>query len=112
MNKYIAAVLAMAVFTAALSIAFPRLAPLAVRIGLIALIIVAALWLYEYLTTRPPPLVSRVLELVKARGPLSARDIARELGAHYEKVEEALRYLTERGLLRRYRKDGEDYYDL
>ncbi len=112
MNKYAAAVLITAVFTAALSIAFPRLAPVAARAGLIALIIIAAFWIYEYLTTRPPPLASRVLELIKTRGPLSARDIARELGATYEKVEEALQYLTERGLLRRYKKDGEDYYDL
>jgi len=112
MNKYIAAVLVTAVFTAALSIAFPRLAPLAVRIGLIALIIVAALWLYEYITARPPPLAAKVLDLVRARGPISARDIVRELGADYGKVEEALSYLVERGLLRRFNKDGEDYYDL
>ena len=31
MNKYLAAVVAIAVFTAVLSIAFPRLAPIAVR---------------------------------------------------------------------------------
>ncbi len=112
MNKYLAAVLAIAAFTAVLSIAFPRLAPIAVRIGLIALIITAALWIYEYFATRPPPLASRVLELVRTRGPLSASDIVRELGAAQEEVEEALDYLVRKGLLRKYEKDGVTFFDL
>ena len=112
MNKYLAAVLAIAAFMAVLSIAFPRLAPIAVRVGLIALIITAALWIYEYFATRPPPLASRVLELVRARGPLSARDIIRELGAAREEVEEALDYLVKKGLLRKYEKEGVTFFDL
>jgi len=112
MNKYLAAVLAIAAFTAVLSIAFPRLAPIAVRIGLIALIITAALWIYEYFATRPPPLASRILELVRARGPLSAHDIIRELGTAREEVEEALDYLVKKGLLRKYEKDGTTFFDL
>jgi DNA-binding transcriptional ArsR family regulator len=112
MNKYLAAVLAITAFTAVLSIAFPRLAPIAVRVGLIALIITAALWIYEYFATRPPPLASRVLELVRTRGPLSASDIVRELGATREEVEEALDYLVKKGLLRKYEKDGVTFFDL
>jgi len=112
MNKYLAAVLAIAVFTAVLSIAFPRLAPIAVRIGLIALTITAALWIYEYFATRQPPLASRILELVRARGPLSAGDIIRELGAAQEEVEEALDYLVKKGLIRKFEKDGVTFYDL
>jgi uncharacterized membrane protein len=112
MNKYLAAVLAIAAFTAVLSIAFPRLAPIAVRVGLIALIITAALWIYEYFATRPPSLASRVLELVRTRGPLSAGDIVRELGAAREEVEEALDYLVKRGLLRKFEKDGVTFFDL
>jgi hypothetical protein len=112
MNKHLAAVLVIAAFTAVLSIAFPRLAPIAVRVGLIALIITAALWIYEYFATRPPPLASRILELVRTRGPLSARDIIRELGAAQEEVEEALDYLVRRGLLRKFEKDGATYFDL
>jgi hypothetical protein len=112
MNKYLAAVLAIAAFTAVLSIAFPRLAPIAVRVGLIALIITAALWIYEYFAARPPPLASRVLELVRTRGPLSTGDIVRELGAAREEVEEALDYLVKRGLLRKYEKDGTTFFDL
>jgi DNA-binding transcriptional ArsR family regulator len=112
MNKHLAAVLAIAAFTAVLSIAFPRLASLAVRIGLIALIITAALWIYEYFSNRPPLLASRILELVRTRGPLSARDIIRELGAAQEEVEEALDYLVKKGLLRKYEKDGTAFFDL
>jgi hypothetical protein len=112
MNKYLAAVLAIAAFTAVLSIAFPRLAPIAVRVGLIALVITAALWIYEYFATRPPPLASRVLELVRTRGPLSTGDIVRELGATREEVEEALDYLVKRGLLRKFEKDGVTFFDL
>jgi len=112
MNKHLAAVLVIAAFTAVLSIAFPRLAPIAVRVGLIALIITAALWIYEYFATRPPPLASRILELVRTRGPLSARDIIRELGAAQEEVEEALDYLVKKGLLRKFEKDGVTFFDL
>jgi hypothetical protein len=112
MNKYLAAVLAIAAFTAVLSIAFPRLAPIAVRVGLIALIITAALWIYEYFATRPPSLAPRILELVKTRGPLSTGDIIRELGAAREEVEEALDYLVKKGLLRKYEKDGTTFFDL
>jgi hypothetical protein len=112
MNKYLAAVLAIAAFTAVLSIAFPRLALIAVRVGLIALIIIATLWIYEYFAARPPPLASRVLELVRTRGPLSTGDIVRELGAAREEVEEALDYLVKRGLLRKYEKDGTTFFDL
>jgi DNA-binding transcriptional ArsR family regulator len=112
MNKYLAAVLVIAAFTAVLSIAFPRLAPIAVRVGLIALIITAALWIYEYFATRPPPLASRVLELVRTRGPLSTGDIVRALDAAREEVEEALDYLVKKGLLRKYEKDGTTFFDL
>jgi hypothetical protein len=112
MNKHLAAVLAIAAFTAVLSIAFPRLAPIAVRVGLIALIITAALWIYHYFATRPPPLAPRILELVRTRGPLSARDIIRELGATREEVEEALDYLVRKELLRKYEKDGVTFFDL
>ncbi len=112
MNKYLAAVLAIAAFTAVLSIAFPRLAPIAVRVGLIALIITAALWIYEYFANRPPPLASRILELVRTRGPLSTGDIIRELGAAQEEVEEALDHLVKKGLLRKYEKDGTTFFDL
>jgi hypothetical protein len=112
MNKYLAAVLVIAAFTAVLSIAFPRLAPIAVRVDLIALIITAALWIYEYFATRPPPLASRVLELVKTRGPLSTGDIIRELGAAREEVEEALDYLVRKGLLRKFEKEGVAFFDL
>jgi len=112
MNKHFTAVLVIAAFTAVVSIAFPRLAPIAVRVGLIALIITAALWIYEYFATRPPPLASRVLELVRTRGPLSASDIVRELGATREEVEEALDYLVRKGLLRKFEKDGVTFFDL
>ena len=112
MNKHLAAVLVIAAFTAVLSIAFPRLAPIAVRIGLIALIITAALWIYDYFSNRPPPLASRVLELVRTRGPLSASDIVRELGATREEVEEALDYLVRKGLLRKFEKEGVTFFDL
>jgi DNA-binding transcriptional ArsR family regulator len=112
MKKYLAAVLVIAAFTAVLSIAFPRLAPIAVRVGLIALIITAALWIYEYFATRPPPLAPRILELVRTRGPLSASDIVRELGATREEVEEALDYLVRKGLLRKFEKDGVTFFDL
>jgi hypothetical protein len=112
MNKHLAAVLAITAFTAVLSIAFPRLAPIAVRVGLIALIITAALWIYEYFSNRPPHLASRILELVKTRGPLSTGDIIRELGAAREEVEEALDYLVRRGLLRKFEKDGVAFFDL
>jgi DNA-binding transcriptional ArsR family regulator len=112
MNKYLAAVLAIAAFTAVLSIAFPRLAPIAVRVGLVALIITAALWIYEYFATRPPPLAPRILELVKTRGPLSTGDITRELGAAQEEVEEALDYLVKKRLVRKYEKDGVTFFDL
>ena len=112
MNKYLAAVLAIAAFTAVLSIASPRLAPIAVRVGLIALIITAALWIYEYFANRPPPLASRVLELVRSRGPLSTGDIVRELGAAREEVEEALDYLVKKGLIRKFEKDGTTFFDL
>ena len=112
MNKHFTAVLVIAAFTAVLSIAFPRLAPIAVRVGLIALIITAALWIYEYFATRPPPLAFRILELIKTRGPLSVRDIMRELGAAQEEVEEALDYLVKRGLLRKFEKDGVTFFDL
>jgi DNA-binding transcriptional ArsR family regulator len=112
MNKYLAAVLVIAAFTAVLSIAFPRLAPIAVRIGLIALIITAALWIYEYFSNRPPPLAPRILELVKTRGPISTGDITRELGAAQEEVEEALDYLVKKRLVRKYEKDGVTFFDL
>jgi len=112
MNRYLAAVLVIAAFTSVLSIAFPRLVPIAVRVGLIALIITAALWIYEYFATRPPPLAPRILELVKTRGPLSTGDITRELGAAQEEVEEALDYLVKKRLLRKYEKDGVTFFDL
>ena len=112
MNKHFTAVLVIAAFTAVVSIAFPRLAPIAVRVALIALIITAALRIYEYFATRPPPLASRVLELVRTRGPRSASDIVRELGATREEVEEALDYLVRKGLLRIFEKDGVTFFDL
>ena len=112
MIKYLAAVLAIAAFTAVLSIAFPRLAHIAVRVGLIALIITAALWIYKYFATRPPSLAPRILELVKTRGPISTGDITRELGAAQEEVEEALDYLVKKRLVRKYEKDGVTFFDL
>jgi len=46
--RYLEALLAVAVFVAVASLAFPRIAPLAARVGLIAAIVIAALWLYSY----------------------------------------------------------------
>ncbi|AAL62666.1 hypothetical protein [Pyrobaculum aerophilum] len=112
MNKYIAAALAVAVFIAVLSIAAPRLAPVLLRIGLAALLIIGAFWLYELLTSRPSPLAQRVLNIVKAKGPVTLRELALETGAGYEEVASAVDYLVERGLLRKFKKNGEEYYDL
>ncbi|ABP51743.1 hypothetical protein [Pyrobaculum arsenaticum] len=112
MNKYLAAALAVAVFSASLSILAPRLAPIVLRIGVVALLVVGALWFYEYLTARPPPLARRVLDIVKARGPVTLKEIAVEAVGSYEEVAEAVEYLVQRGLLRRMRKGDEEYYDV
>jgi len=110
--RYLEALLAVVVFVAAASLAFPRIAPIAVRVGLIAAIVIAALWLYSYVTSRPPPLASRVLELIRARGPLAARDIVAALGADPAEVEKALEYLVERGAVRRIKRGDVEYYDI
>jgi len=52
--RYLEALLAAAVFVAVASLAFPRIAPLAARVGLIAAIIIAALWLYSYIRRGRP----------------------------------------------------------
>ncbi|MFN7105564.1 MAG: transcriptional regulator [Pyrobaculum sp.] len=110
--RYLQAALIVVVFTLVVSIAFPRIAPIALRVGLIALIIIAAFWIYQAAVHRPPPLVSRVLEFIKARGPVSKREIIQQLDADLEEVERALDYLTERGLVRRFEKNGVEYYDV
>jgi len=110
--KYLQALLAVLVFTAAVSIAIPRVAPVAARVGLVAIIILAALWLYDIIASRPPPLTSRVLEFIRGRGPVSAWDIARDLNVDYSKVAEALEYLVRRGIVRRIKRGDEEYYDI
>ncbi|MCU7786961.1 MAG: transcriptional regulator [Pyrobaculum sp.] len=112
MNRYLLAAIVVAAFTAALSVVFPRLAPIAVRIGVVALIIIAGFWVYEYLTTRPPRLAGRILAMLRSRGPMTLREIVLEAGADYQEVEEALRYLLERGVVRRYLRDNVEYYDI
>ncbi|ABL87926.1 conserved hypothetical protein [Pyrobaculum islandicum DSM 4184] len=112
MNKYLAAALAIIAFATTVSIAFVRIAPLVLRISAIALIIVGSLWLFEYIATRPPPLAKRILSILRAKGPLTARDVARELNADPAEVAQAIQYLLEKGLVRRYEKGGEEYYDL
>lgn len=53
--KYTAALLAVVVLTAAVSLLLPRLAPIALRVGAVAALIIAALWIYEVVVRRPPP---------------------------------------------------------
>ncbi|MFN3803469.1 MAG: transcriptional regulator [Pyrobaculum sp.] len=110
--RYLQAALIVVVFTLAASIAFPRIAPIALRVGLIALIIIAAFWIYHTITHRPPPLASRALELIKARGPISKREVIQHLDADLEEVERALDYLAKRGAVRRFEKNGVEYYDV
>jgi len=58
--RYLEALLAVVIFVAAASLAFPRIAPLAARVGLIAAIIIAALCAGRYpfraLPSSPPPM--------------------------------------------------------
>ncbi|ACB39961.1 helix-turn-helix domain-containing protein [Pyrobaculum neutrophilum] len=109
--RYLLAAIAVAAFAASLSIAFPRLAPLVLRISAIALLAIAALWLIEYIAARPPPLAQRILKTLRARGPLTAGELARELNADPTEVAEALQYLLEKGLVRRYRVGEEEYFE-
>jgi MarR family. len=111
MSNYTVA-LALLIFIAVLTIANPRLAPITARAGAVIIIILAALWLYDRITSRPPPLANTVLRILKAKGPMTPRQIAIELETDTESVEKALEYLAERGLIRRYKKEGEFYYDI
>ncbi|MGC9131085.1 MAG: hypothetical protein ACP5H5_05810 [Pyrobaculum sp.] len=43
---------------------------------------------------------------------MTLREIVLEAGADYQGVEEALRYLLERGVVRRYLRDNVEYYDI
>ncbi len=109
--NYVQTVIVVVALTLIISIAFPRLTPIVLRVGLIALVIIAAFWLYNTLRGRPPPLASRILKIIKEEGPVSRRELVQRLEADPDRVEEALKYLVERGLVRSYKKDGEIFYD-
>ncbi|MCC6020718.1 MAG: MarR family transcriptional regulator [Thermoproteaceae archaeon] len=111
MNYYLLAVVVIITFMAVASLVFIRAAPVILRVGAVALVIVGVLWLYWYISSKPPPLAGRVLEIIKAKGPVSARGMAQELGVDYRQIERTLNYLVERGLVRRYVRDSEEYYD-
>lgn len=110
--KYLVAAIVVAAAAAALSVAFPRLAPIALRIGVVILIFIAAAWAIEYILTRPPRLASRVYETLKAKGPATLGELAREMGESPAQIEKALSYLEEKGLVRRIRKGEFDYFDV
>ncbi|MEM1663469.1 MAG: transcriptional regulator [Pyrobaculum sp.] len=109
--KYTTALLAVVVLTAAVSLLLPRLAPIALRVGAVAALIIAALWIYEVVVRRPPRLAYRVYSFLKSHGPLSLGYIIEQLGEDPAEVEKALAYLTERGLVRRFEKGGGYLYE-
>lgn len=111
MNKYVAAVLAVVVFAASASLVFPRLAPVVVRVGLVALLVILAFWVYEYLASRPPTLAGRVYEYVRQRGPTSLRELVAAFG-NFDEVKKAVDYLVARNMLRRIERGGEEYFDV
>jgi hypothetical protein len=43
---------------------------------------------------------------------MTLREIVLETGAGYQEVEEALRYLLERGVVRNRLRDGVEYYEV
>ncbi|MEZ0319641.1 MAG: transcriptional regulator [Pyrobaculum sp.] len=111
MNKYVAAVLVVVVFAASVSLIFPRLAPIVARVSLAALLVVLAFWIYDYLSSRPPALAGRVYEYVRRRGPTSLRELSAAFG-DFDEVKKAVDYLVERGVLRRFERGGEEYFDV